>query len=217
MKLHQLLFEAVPQHSGLRLTIAGPLAMFGAATRYGLKLALLLPHLQRTKRFALEAVVRVKKARAKERFVYAGGGGTAAPSFPGEPSVVETLRADLEARAARDEHPYAVTAALDVVGVPGVGSFVPDLALTHRDTGEVVYIEVLGFWSREAVWRRVDLVKAGLAVRAVFCVSDRLRVSAEALDDTASSALVTFKGALRARAVLDAVARCTAAAERPRL
>ena len=49
--------------------------------------------------------------------------------------------------------------------------------------GAPVYLEVLGFWSREAVWRRVELVERGLPHRILFAVSKHLRVSEAALDD----------------------------------
>ena len=59
----------------------------------------------------------------------------------------------------------------------------PDLELRHASAASTVYLEVLGFWSRDAVWRRVELVERGLPQRIVFAVSKHLRVSEEALDD----------------------------------
>jgi predicted nuclease of restriction endonuclease-like RecB superfamily len=73
---------------------------------------------------------------------------------------------------------------------------VPDLAFVHRETGEVIYLEVLGFWSRDAVWKRVELAKAGLREKIVFAVSSRLRVSEEVLDDDSPAALYVYKGAI---------------------
>ena len=77
----------------------------------------------------------------------------------------------------------------------------PTCFFTHRDTGHRVYFEVLGFWSREAVWRRVDLVNAGLPHPIVFAVSSRLRVSEEVLDSDLPGQLYVYKGAIGARAV----------------
>ena len=72
-----------------------------------------------------------------------------------------------------------------------------------RGGGEPVYVEVLGFWSRDAVWKRVELAQQGLGARIVFCASSRLRVSAEVLADDASAALYVFKGKPSARALLE--------------
>jgi predicted nuclease of restriction endonuclease-like RecB superfamily len=97
-----------------------------------------------------------------------------------------------------------------VLDLPGVGLCVPDLAFVRPlgrapDAGgdEVrVYFELLGFWSREAVWRRVDLVRAGLPHKVLFAASRDLRVSEELLDDAPSGALYVFARTPSARAVL---------------
>ena len=90
---------------------------------------------------------------------------------------------------------------------PLSSAFVPDVKLENEETGEIVYVEILGFWSRAAVWKRVDLVERGLPFRVVFCASERLRVSEQALPNDAPSALVIYKGVLRAKAVIDAAVR----------
>ena len=59
----------------------------------------------------------------------------------------------------------------------------------------------MGFWSRQAVWRRVELVEAGLPYQIVFAVSHRLRVSEQALDDRERSCLYVYKGTLSAAAI----------------
>jgi predicted nuclease of restriction endonuclease-like RecB superfamily len=66
-----------------------------------------------------------------------------------------------------------------------------------------VYLEVMGYWSRAAVWQRVELVQAGLAETVVFAVSSRLRVSEEILDAELPSALYVYKGTMSARAIAE--------------
>ena len=61
--------------------------------------------------------------------------------------------------------------------------------------------EVLGFWNRAAVWRRIELVEQGLSSKIVFVVSARLRVSEEVLDGADSAALYVYKGAINPRAL----------------
>lgn len=86
-----------------------------------------------------------------------------------------------------------------MLDLPGVGLVVPDLVFTRgRDR---IYFEALGFWSREAVFRRVDLVEQGLSEKVLFAVSSRLRVSEEVLAGDAPSALYVYKGTMNARAV----------------
>jgi hypothetical protein len=91
------------------------------------------------------------------------------------------------------------------LNLPGLGLCVPDLVFRHPARSAPVYLEVLGFWSREAVWRRVELVESGLSHRILFAVSKHLRVSEEVLGDELPGALYVYKRVLNARTVLDRV------------
>jgi predicted nuclease of restriction endonuclease-like RecB superfamily len=91
--------------------------------------------------------------------------------------------------------------AQEVLDLPGIGLCVPDLCFTNQATGEQVLCEVLGFWNRDTVWRRVELVEKGLTTKIVFVVSARLRVSEEVLGDAESAALYVYKGAINPKAL----------------
>jgi hypothetical protein len=92
------------------------------------------------------------------------------------------------------------------VELPGVGLCVPDLVFKHPQRG-AVYLELMGYWSREAVWKRVDLARAGMKERVLWAVSSRLRVSEEVLDQDVPAALYVFKGVLSAKEVLKRLER----------
>ncbi|MBX3202296.1 MAG: DUF790 family protein [Labilithrix sp.] len=94
-----------------------------------------------------------------------------------------------------------------LLDVPGQGICIPDLELRRDGEREPIYVEVLGYWSRDAVFRRVELAERGLGARVVFAVSSRLRVSAEVLDDAVPSALYVYKGKMSPRAVADHATR----------
>lgn len=210
-KLHQLLFEVESADlddtdEAVRVTIEGPLSLFSSSTRYGLKLALLVPAIRRCRRWHIEAQVRLHKGRGVETFVAGGERTSDAPDADQLHPLAAKLLADLESGGG----PFSAAAARDILRVPGTGAFVPDLVLTHGATGEQVFVEILGFWSRQAVWRRVELVERGLPFKVVFCVSDRLRVSEEALPELSSSTLVVFKGALPTARVVERALRLTA-------
>jgi predicted nuclease of restriction endonuclease-like RecB superfamily len=217
LKLHQLLFAVEPTPAlaahgelGVRLVVEGPMALFSSSTRYGLKLALLLPHVLSCRRYRLAADVALSKGRAPTPFVLAGRGVDDGGVIDDLPPLVRTLIDEL-APLLRDALPgFVVKPAVDVIAVAGGGAFVPDVVVEHAD-GARAFVEVLGFWSRDAVWRRVEWVEQGLLpAPTVVCVSERLRVSEQALPDDPGGALVVFKGALSARKVAAAlVARLT--------
>ena len=75
----------------------------------------------------------------------------------------------------------------------------PDLVFTR---GKVkVYLEVMGFWSRAAVWQRVELIEKGLDQPVLFAVPKKLRVSEAVLGDDVPGALYVYKGVMSVKAI----------------
>ena len=129
-----------------------------------------------------------------------------APPVDVEPHLSDDVRELLEAiNALRGG--WRARPATVLLDVPGEGICVPDLELSRDGDREPTYVEVLGYWSRDAVFRRVELAERGLGARVVFAVSSRLRVSAEVLDDAVPAALYVYKGKMSPRAVLDHASR----------
>ena len=191
LKFQRLLASVHPTETGHRLELDGPFSLFDAVTKYGLALALALPSILACGRHRLCADLRWGKERLPLQFVLEGA-ARAADSQPARLSdEAESLRARLAAKDA-----WHVEIADTILDLPGVGACVPDLVVTQRATGKRAYVEVMGFWSRDAVWRRVELVEQGLGERILFCVSERLRVSEAVLPDEAPAGLLVYKGVI---------------------
>lgn len=204
MKFLRLLYTLAPQRlgSGYILEIDGPFSLFDQVTKYGLELAMLYPALESCDRFKLEADVRWGNTREALIFRAEGGTGRTDLSDSGAelPDDVRELMSRIEGAGSR----WTVRVAEELLDLPGFGLVVPDLVLTRED-GTAVLIEVLGHWSRDAVWRRVELAERGLGKPIVFAVSSRLRVSEEALGDEVPAALYVYKGSISAKALLEKV------------
>ena len=202
LKFLRLLHTIQPRPAGgYRVEIDGPFSLFESVTRYGLQLAMALPAIRECDRWHLEADLRWGTERKPLRFRIDGdrdGHDAEAAPLPDE---VDALVRGIEALGS----PWRVAPADAVLDLPGVGLCVPDLVFAHQDTGECVYLEVLGYWSRQAVWRRVELIERGLAERIVFAVGKHLRVSEEVLDDDLPGALYVYKRTMLPRAVLERV------------
>ena len=196
LKFRQLLFKmAAREAGGYRIEIDGPYSLFESVTKYGMELALLLPALEACDSVKLTADLRWGKKRDKLTFALdLAHDNTNEPSPPRD-----EIQALLEAFA--EVEPWRAELAREVLELPGIGLCVPDLCFTHQGTGELVLCEVLGFWNREAVWRRIELVERGLATKIVFVVSARLRVSEEVLDGAESAALYVYKGTINPKAL----------------
>jgi predicted nuclease of restriction endonuclease-like RecB superfamily len=195
--------EALPpdkrgQSPGYLITIDGPFSLFESVTKYGLQLALAYPAIAACGRFHLEADIRWGKERRPLRFVIRGNAeASAAARLPPLPDEVEALRSAL----AKLDAAWTVRAAADLIDLPGAGVLVPDLELRH-ESGRRVLLEVLGFWSRDAVWKRIELAPT-LPHPMIFAVSKHLRVSEAALPDDLPAALYVYAHTMSARAIID--------------
>lgn len=229
LKFLRVLHTIAKSDHGIRIVIDGPFSLFESATKYGLQLALVLPALECCDVWSLEADVRWGKTREALVFKLASPTPNAtserAPwTEPALPTEVEELVKKLRAL----DSEWTVEPNMEVLELPGVGLTVPDLVFEKKPAAKKsskaktskaktvagaadkpirVYLEVMGYWSRAAVWQRVELVQAGLPERVLFALSSRLRVSEAVLEGDLPSALYVYKGAINAREILERVQR----------
>jgi predicted nuclease of restriction endonuclease-like RecB superfamily len=196
LKFHRLLFTAIRDGDAYVLGIDGPMSLFESGAKYGPRLAMALPALEDAGPLELEAIIRWGKDRERLTFRYVSQSASDHAIESPLPDEVESLREAL----ARGDEGLSVRRSDAILTLPGIGTCVPDLELEDA-RGRVAYVEVLGFWSRDAVWKRIELAEKGLGARVVYCVSARLRVSEEALPEALPAALYVYKGTMSARAV----------------
>ncbi len=209
LKFLRLLHVIERTDDGYRVVIDGPFSLFESVTKYGQKLAQVLPALEGCGAWKLTASVRWGKEKRPLTFRLEGGSAAARTK---DPPLPDEVRALMQGFAALDTK-WRVSAKTSILELPGVGLTVPDLVFVRDDPAGSkpvrVHLEVMGYWSRAAVWKRVELVQAGLGDRVLFAVSSRLRVSEEVLGEDLPGALYVYKGTMSARAIaerLDALA-----------
>jgi predicted nuclease of restriction endonuclease-like RecB superfamily len=225
LKFHRLLFRIERDGTRHKLVIDGPFSMFDAVTKYGLQLALAFRSIAACSSWHLEADVRWGKKRETLRFVASGQGTHVSGATPERaPSkaksddvavLVDHMPDDVRAlflAVSSMDGPWDVVPAAVVIDVPGKGVIVPDLTFHHRPTKRLVHLEVLGFWSRDAVWKRIEWAESGLGVPVVFAFSSRLRVDESVVPDDASIALYSYRGTMNPKAVVDRLEKVLASA-----
>lgn len=204
LKFRRLLYRLLQRPDGVyHIEIEGPFGLFQSSTRYGLQLALLLPALRECAAFKLEAEVAWHKDQAPLKFRLAGEADEAVERRKARlPDDVRQLVERFRAL----ECGWSVRPATKVLDLPGVGLCVPDLVFRHEASGQRVYLEVMGYWSRSAVVSRVELVERGLGEPVIFALSSRLRVSEAMLDAALPGELYVYKGVMSARAIAERLA-----------
>jgi predicted nuclease of restriction endonuclease-like RecB superfamily len=200
LKFRRLLYRMKRIDGGAyELEIDGPFSLFEAVTKYGLNLALSLAALEACD--SLDLTATVQWGRSRQRLLFRHTHRAPADGERGAELELPTEVHELMTSFAEIKSSWSVEQSQEIFELPGVGVCVPDLVFVHRDSNVRVHLEVMGYWSRDAVWRRVELVQAGIAARFLFAVSTRLRVSEDVLPPTEASALYVYKGSMSARAI----------------
>lgn len=202
-RFHQLIHvvKGDPE-GGYTIELDGPFSLFDSVQRYGFRLALFLPSVLSFRSFEVRAEVLWGKERAPMSFEIRPEDGLV--SHHAEPVGTTPELETFSAAFARLDSEWSVRASDRVFALPGEVVCVPDLVFENRETGEEVYLEVFGFWSRAAVWRRVEQIqRGGLPCRILLAVGKQLRVSEEVLGEEESGEIYVYKMTISPRAVLE--------------
>ena len=210
VKLLGLIYDLEPSAHGHRLRLDGPLSIFGGTRKYGLRLAKFLPGLLMTSPWRLSANVEWKGRDAVLELDSKTSGLESHYLGPKEEREADDVRGAF-VRAwerAKDTGGWRLEREGDVLPFPErKAALVPDFTLRHTDTGEVVQLEILGFWSERNLVERVALLREAenQGHRVLVAASERLGPSQEALSGAVEGGVVPFKDRLTAKAVLAAL------------
>jgi uncharacterized protein len=200
-RFHGLLHRVTDLGEGRYLIeLDGPFSLFTAVQKYGFNLALFLPEVLRCERWHLRAEVLWGKRREPHVFELSPNDRLVAPGRPID-GVAPEIEKFVEGFRAIDSA-WQVEKNDEIIALPGETVCVPDLIFTSRETGEQVFLEAFGVWSRKAVWQRVETIRRGFPSRIILAVSKNLRVSEELLEDQAGE-LYVYKASMRPRKVLE--------------
>lgn len=173
VKFHQLLAEIRPSSDGgYTLHIDGPASLFSQTTRYGLALARFFPAiLLLTSPWNMRAQVAWRQR-------------TTPIEINHETGLVSHYKAQgtwrsREAVWFHERWTETVPAwRIEEGGLPldqgGEGMVVPDFTLTHADDDRPVHIEILGYWRKGSLKRRLELTARHGPDRLILAVSRKL-------------------------------------------
>jgi predicted nuclease of restriction endonuclease-like RecB superfamily len=210
VKLLGLIYDLEPLSGGYRLSLDGPLSIFGATRKYGLRLAQFLPGLLLTTPWKLSANVEWKGRDANLELDSETAGLETHYLGPKAEREAGDVR-DAFVRAwerVKDTGDWELERGADILPFPEQKTaLVPDFTLMNTVTGEVVQLEILGFWSERNLVERVALLREAQSHghRLLVAASEKLGSSQEALSGAVEGGVVSFKDRLSAKAVLSAL------------
>ena len=202
LKFHRLIWHVEKlTEASYKVRLDGPLSLFSATQRYGVQLALFLPHLLRCADFELRAEVRWGQDRAKERtFVLRPTHGLVSHVPDAGNYVPDDLQTFVELFA-RKATEWELHEEADLFPLGG-GVWIPDFRLKHKATGKEVCLEILGFWRKAGVEAHLARLKREVKVPFLLAISDQLHVGD---DDLAGLPGAVYR--FRATPLPDEVAR----------
>jgi predicted nuclease of restriction endonuclease-like RecB superfamily len=182
IKFHRLICDIQPSGpEAYTLRLDGPLSLFSATQKYGLQLALFLPTLLQCRRFDLTATIRWGAQRKEKVFALNNGDGLRSHAVDyGDYTPKELIQF---AESFQKSVPgWELTAEAEVVALPS-GYWAPDYQLVHSATGQVVRVEILGFWRRTDAEKLYRRLVSELAEPFVLAVSEQFNIDESSADE----------------------------------
>lgn len=202
VKFYRLMFAVRGDwHAGYQLYLDGPASLFQQSSKYGLLMAEFLPALLLCEGWALRAEVLWGVERKPVSFELESKQGLRSHYRDTGVWVTEEETHFLS-RLAATKTPWVAEKKPELYDLGGRGVLVPDLVLRHKEDGREVLLELVGFWRREYLRSRAQLLAEHGPPHLILAVSQRLRGDEEALE-ALPGAVVFFKDVLLVRDVLE--------------
>jgi uncharacterized protein len=189
---------------GFTLTLDGPTSLFKPNTRYGLKLAMLLPALLHVTRWSLTATLQMKDSYSGGtrvgRFALNDECGLVTHYPPGK-TYDSMLEASFVERWAKAKTEWRLEREVDLIPIPG-SVMIPDFRLVHPD-GRSLLLEIVGYWRPEYLQKKFSQVRQSGRDDLVLAVSERLNLEKAGVKISETPArIIWFKDQLLPKAVL---------------
>lgn len=204
LKFHRLMHETSKQGEEVEIRVDGPGSLFKKGRKYGIELAKFLPALLHLKGWAMEAQIDWEGRSFCFQLDETAG---LRPTQRARGQWVAEEEKWFEERFEEKADPgWRLDRRGEVVDLGDNEVLVTDYVLTSPE-GECVLVEILGFWRKAYLERRVERLKAWRkGPPIVLVVSERLRSERGALVDLGPE-VVFFKGVILHEKVLAAAAR----------
>lgn len=203
VKFHELMHRATRKGKTLTLLIDGPESVLKQSSRYGLKLATFFPALLLNERWTLRAELVWKDKPRTLSLDDSSGLVTHYVDRGGYTPRVATWFAD---RFAEIETDWVLSDGKKPLTVGG-HVVMPDFTLTRGS--DEVHLEILGYWRRDYLERRLEAFATEGPGSLILAVSKKLVADAGSLKDF-PGAVVPFAEVVPVKKVLEAAAALTA-------
>jgi predicted nuclease of restriction endonuclease-like RecB superfamily len=201
IKFFQLLHRVESDgEGGYTIRLDGPMSLFKASGKYGVKMASFLPTLLHFDRWSLTASLLWGPRRRKLRFRLSPKQGLKPYTRllgQWQPEELAWLPEQFDKLGSQ----WEISTDAELIALGGQGVLVPDFVFRHPPSGTRVFVEVLGFWGRGVVESRLELLRRHGPENFILALSKQLAAGREGLDEIPGEVYV-FRATPIARKVL---------------
>ncbi len=206
VKFYRLIHKAErAEGGGWMLTLDGPVSVFQQSNKYGLQLAEFLPALLLFPSWRAEAQLRWGPQKRDMAFRVSREDALVS-NLPDKGAYVTKEEQWVLDRFAALKTPWTLSREGSLIDLGGRGVLIPDFVARHVD-GREALIEVLGFWRKETLAARIELLKAAGPDNLVLAVPWKLRGDAEGEAAATGMEALFFKEVIVAKELLERVER----------
>ncbi|MCB9795279.1 MAG: DUF790 family protein [Alphaproteobacteria bacterium] len=201
-KFHGLMYRITPAEGGLRLTLDGPTSLLRFSTRYGQGLSNWFPTLLlQTCAWSLHGVVRWTRRGLRKDLRLDSELGLRSHAKDQGAYITRAEQWFAERFEALDSG-WEMTREGVVLNLGGRGVICPDY--TFRKGGRVAHLEIVGFWRKQWLEKRLALLSSHGPGNLVLAVSSKMEGAKQGLGGF-KGAVVPFKEIVPSKQVLEAL------------
>lgn len=193
LKFFKLMFWVKSQQDGYIIDLDGPISPFVSATmRYGRQFGAFLPALLLCDNWRMVASIRSPQVQTMCTYRLDYASSSLETHFRSSGPFDSRLEADFarefEEKFGSKRGKWLLTRE-DEVLVLGDTVMIPDFALTNKESGQRILIELVGFWHPDYLRRKVEKVRAAHCQNLLLLVYEGVNLAAEALQDVPGEVL----------------------------
>jgi len=198
LKFNRLMHRVWRTEDGYRVEIDGPASLFSKSRKYGLQMATFLPAVMALEGWVVRAELDWTKGKTHS-FELDTTQGLVSHYKPKGQWVAEEEKRFEKRFADIAPEGWSLERRGEVHVLEQGEVLVSDYVITHE--GQEVFVEVVGFWRKAYLERRIEMLRALDGVPLILVVSDRLKSDRAKLDE-APPQVTFFKSVINAKTVL---------------
>ena len=205
IQFHGLMSRCEPTDGGYLLTLDGPTSLLKLSTRYGMALANWFPVLLLSEcDWRLEATIRWGKRGLRKQMRLTSDMGLVS-HYRDTGVYVSRIEQWFEERFLALESGWELRREAPPLSLGGEAVVVPTYTLEKN--GRVAYLDVVGFWRKKWLKKRLSLLSQHGPSNLVVAVSSKMEGAKEGLGGSLGG-VVSFKEVVPAKTVLEQVEAC---------